>query len=63
MYWIEDMPGGKATFQEHLMVIGEFGKWGAQVELQAVSGCFNITVCVCSLNPDAGTARWGKSSS
>ena len=56
-YWIEDMPRGKVTFQEHLMVAREEGKWGTQVELQAVSDCFNMAVYVCSLNP-AGIARW-----
>ena len=49
-YWIEDMPWGKVTFNAHLQRLAHVGSWGTQVELQAVSDCFNITVFVCSPN-------------
>ena len=39
-YWIEDMPWGKTTFNEHLQRVALVGSWGTQVELQAVSDCF-----------------------
>ena len=56
-YWIEDMPWGKVTFNEHLQRLANLGSWGTQVELQAVSDYFNITVFVCSPNP-SGIMRW-----
>ena len=58
-YWIEDTPWGKTTFNEHLQRVALVGSWGTQVELQAVSGCFNVTVFVCSPNP-SGIVRWEK---
>ena len=50
-YWIEDMPWGKVTVREHLQRLADVESWGTQVELQAVSDCFNTTVFVCSPNP------------
>ena len=58
-YWIEDTPWGKTTFNEHLQKLALVGSWGTQVELQAVSDCFNVTVFVCSPNP-SGIVRWEK---
>ena len=56
-YWIEDMPWGKTTFNEHLQRVAVVESWGTQVELQAVSDCFNVSVC--SPNP-SGIVRWEK---
>ena len=56
-YWIEDMPWGKVTFDEHLQRLACEGSWGTQVELQAVSDCLNVTCFVCSPNP-SGIVRW-----
>jgi len=56
-YWIEDMPWGKVTFSEHLQRLACAGSWGTQVELQAISDCFNVTCFVCSPNP-SGIVRW-----
>ena len=56
-YWIEDMPWGKTTFNEHLQRVALVESWGTQVELQAVSDCFNVSVC--SPNP-SGIVRWEK---
>ena len=47
-YWIEDMPCGKTISNEHLRRVALAGSWGNQVELQAVSDCFNVTVCLLS---------------
>ena len=58
-YWIEDTPWGKTTFNEHLQKVALVGSWGTQVELQAVSDCFNVTVFVCSPNP-SGIVQWEK---
>ena len=58
-YLIEDTPWGKTTFNEHLQRVTLVGSWGTQVELQAVSDCFNVTVFVCSPNP-SGIVRWEK---
>ena len=57
-YWIKDTPWG-TTFNEHLQRVALVGSWGTQVELQAVSDCFNVTVFVCSPNP-SGIVRWEK---
>ena len=56
-YWIEDMPWGKMTFDEHVQKIACAGSWGTQVELQALSDCFNMQVFVCSLS-SSRTIRW-----
>lgn len=58
-YWIEDMPWGVVTFDEHLNDLGKPGIWGTQVELQACSDCLNITIYICSPNPN-GIVRWEK---
>ena len=57
--WIEEMPWGKVTFDEHLENLARVGTWGTHVELQTVSNCFNTKVFVCSPNP-AGIIRWEK---
>ena len=56
-YWIEDMPWGKVTFNEHLQKLANLGSWGTQVELQAISDCYKVTVFVCSPN-NCGIIRW-----
>ena len=42
--WIEEMPWGKVTFDEHLENLACVGTWGNYVELQAVSDYFNTKV-------------------
>ena len=46
-YWIEDMPWGKVTFDEHLQRLANLGNWGTQLELQAISDCYKVPVFVC----------------
>ena len=55
-YWIQDMPWGIVTFDEHLNDLGIPGSWGTQVELQA---CSDVTIYICSHNP-GGIVRWEK---
>ena len=43
-YWIEDMPWGFVTFDEHLNDLCKPGSWGTQVELQACSDCVNVNI-------------------
>ena len=58
-YWIQDMPWGIVTFDEHLNDLGIPGSWGTQVELQACSDWLNVTIYICSHNP-GGIVRWEK---
>jgi len=61
-YWIEDMPWGIVSFDEHLEDIGKLGSWGTQMELQACSDCVNLNIYVCSRNT-GGIVRWEKKAS
>ena len=56
-YWIENTPWGKVTFDEHLQRLANVGSWSTQLELQAVSDCYNVRVFVCSPN-NCGITRW-----
>ncbi|XP_065891754.1 uncharacterized protein [Dysidea avara] len=58
-YWIEDMPWGIVSFDQHVEDIGKPGSWGTQVELQACSDFINLDVYVCSHNA-YGIVRWEK---
>ena len=56
-YWIQDMPWGIVTFDEHLNNLGIPGSWATQVQLQACSDWLKVTIYICSYNP-GGIVRW-----
>lgn len=46
------------TFEEHKRKLQIPGTWGTQLELQAISECYQLPVYVCSPHPESGIYRW-----